>query len=182
MAIQTFNDGPSIGALLGTGISSGISKSLEALAKQKLETVEKKSFYDSMIKSGLVTPEMAGVIIKTPKEMRPGLLNSLAKLSKTQGGQQQQTQEEPQAQQSPDSIGLDVMYKLRKRASIYREKGSIKKTKLADKRLWDSLPPEEKEVVFGKELNEKVAGYFLTKTNGNKDMARKLAKKFGYKV
>jgi hypothetical protein len=42
--------------------------------------------------------------------------------------------------------------------------------------------PEEIDILLGTELNDGIVRYFLDKTNNNPKKARKLAKKFGYKV
>lgn len=166
MAIQILPEKRGLGELFGTGLGKGIGGSLEALAQQKIEGMQKKNMLSSLL--GANVPEnVATAIVNAPKSLQREMFKPLLRINKDLG---------------KNKKDIASIRNLREQIFKRIKNDPTQQNAMRDELLRSGMMPEEVEVLFGQELNDNIVRYFLDKTNNDPKKARKLAEKFGYKV
>lgn len=151
--------GEMVGTSFGTGLSSGLSQSLQMLAKHKLDNLQKRNMYTSLL-SANVPPNIASALVHAPSSMRREMFSPLLRLERNK---------------------INNLYKLKKRALGYLNDNN-KLESFKERISQSGATAQEMDIIFGKELNDDMIRYFLNQTNNNPKKAKKLAKKFGFRV
>ena len=176
MAINVLQPDRTTGELLATGLGSGLSKGLRLLAKYKMENLQKKNFFNSLVQAN-IPADIANAVVNTPEGSQRTLLSSLLNSLN-----REQSLVVPNEKQDSHPQGKFDIYNFRRQLLNYAKKTGKSPLYLKNQLLQKGLSTEEADTLLGSKPDDKAIKYFLSKANNDPKKARMLAKKFGYEV